>query len=304
MACYRLPLLHRPGNYSIMAAPHRPGIGTRASQFSIADPTIAEKAGKIDDLTDAKAALRKAEEALAKAIISKKKLADEQQQRIAELAHEIKTPLTAMMGFAEIMKDQRLGPIGNKAYVDQAKAVYSAAQHILGVCNAVLAAGPKGGGPATIEKQEANVRAMIAEVVAVFKEMADERGVELLTRIPTAFPKVHTDPVRLRQVLFNVISNAVKFTPPGGRVSVNGRIDPRDGAIILIIRDQGRGMTDSQIEKMLKPYRHDPNASPHGDSGFGLGLPMAVSMMEALDGKLELRSVLNVGSMVTLKLPG
>jgi two-component system, cell cycle sensor histidine kinase PleC len=265
---------------------------------------MAKQARKIDNLKDAKAALRKAEAALAAAIGSKKKLADQQQQRIAELAHEIKTPLTAMMGFAEIMKDQRLGPIGNEAYVDHAKTVYSAAQHILGVCNTVLAANPADEDSAEIEKREVDVRALIAEVVAVFKEMARERGVELRARIPTAFPKVQTDPVRLQQVLFNIISNAVKFTPSGGRVSVNGRVDPRDGALIVIIRDQGRGMTDSQIEKMLKPYKHDPNASPHGDAGFGLGLPVASSMMGTLGGRLELRSVLNVGSIVTLKLPG
>ena len=265
---------------------------------------MAKQVGKINSLQGARAELRKAEAALAKAIDSKRKLVDEQHQRIAELAHEIKTPLTAMMGFAEIMKDQRLGPIGNKAYVDNAKAVFSAATHILGVCNSVLVSDPTGEDLPDLEKQEVNVRAMITEVVAVFKEMASQRGVELRTRVPTAFPKVHTDPVRLQQVLFNIISNAVKFTPSGGRVSVNGRIDPRDGALIVIIRDQGRGMTDSQIEKMLKPYKQDPTASPHGDAGFGLGLPMALSIMDTLGGKLELRSVLNVGSIVTLKLPG
>ena len=265
---------------------------------------MARQADKSNNLADAKAALRKAETALAQAIGAKQKLAEEQQRRVAELAHEIRTPLTAMMGFAEIMKDQRFGPIGNEAYVDHAKAVYLAAQQILGVCNKILVADPADEEPPEIENQEVDVRTMITEVIAAFKEMARERGVELRARVPTAFPKVNTDPVRLQQVLYNIISNAVKFTPSGGRVSVIGRIDPRDGALVVIIRDQGRGMSDSQIEKMLKPYQHDPNASPHGDSGFGLGLPVALSIMETLGGKLELRSVLNVGSIVTLKLPG
>ena len=264
---------------------------------------MADHEDGIDNLDDAKAALRRAEAALVRAAASEKSLAEAQKRRIAELAHEIKTPLTAMLGFTEIMRDERLGPIGNKTYLDHARAVHAAANHMLSVCDSVLTSDPGEDGADAGELQDVNVHALVTEVVAVFKEMARERGVELGSQVPRAFPRIHTDPVRLRQILFNVISNAVKFTPSGGRVSVSGKVDPVDGAILLVIRDQGRGMTDAQIEKMLKPYRHDPAASPHGDTGFGLGLPMAVSMMESLGGKLELRSVLNVGSMVTLKLP-
>ena len=264
---------------------------------------MAKSKARIDSREDAKAALRKAEKALAKALSSEKKLAEGHRKRIAELAHEIKTPLTAMMGFAEIMKDERFGPIGNKAYVDQAKAVHAAATHILGVCENLLVTTAKGKRKPQIVKQEVDVRALVGDVVKVFAEMAKQRGVDLRSCVPAAFPKLRTDPVRLRQVLFNVISNAVKFTPGGGRVSVSGKMDPRDGAVLLIIQDEGKGMSDSEIVKMLKPYTHDPAASPHGDRGIGLGLSTSSAIMKELGGTLELSSVLNVGSVVTLRLP-
>ena len=258
---------------------------------------------KIDAMLDAKNALREAETALALAIQSKRLLGDEYRRRVAELAHEIKTPLTAMMGFAEILKDERLGPLGNQKYVEHAATVYAAANHILSVCENVLTAALPDEPDDTIPLKKVDVRELFAEMISQFGGMAKERGVKLRSRVADGFPILRTDPVRLKQVLYNVLSNAIKFTPAGGRVSIKAEVCVEDGAVILVIQDQGRGIPDAKIVEMLKPYRHDPMASPHGDTGSGLGLSKSVSIMAELGGRLELRSVLNVGSVVTLHLP-
>ena len=264
---------------------------------------------QITDLEQAKSALREAEKALAAVLDREKSQAETHRKKTAELVHELRTPLTAIVGFCEVMKDETFGPLGNDSYREHARIVHAAAMQLLELCDRVLPAAADEIALPSPAMAYIDVGELAQEVLELFSDMAQQRGVQVVADIARDFPVLKTDPVRLRQVLANVVSNAIKFTPAGGRVTLKSRVDPYEGAAILVIQDQGRGIPAEKIVSvlrgmsMLMPTAKGADASPHGDRGSGLGLQIAHRLTEELGGTLEIVSKENVGTIVSIKFP-
>lgn len=257
----------------------------------------------IDTLTNAKNALRRAEVALEKALTNETDVVAAQQQRIAELAHEFRTPLNAVIGYAQMISEEVLGEIGNPAYKDHANTIHQAGLHLLQVCDTLLGEFLDEGEATEIKSEETDAGQIISGVLNLFTWMAKERGVALNSEMDTDFPLLKTDATRLNQVLINLVSNAIKYTPNGGHVCVQGRFDEENGAMILVVQDDGTGISEDDLLKVRKPFERGSAASPHGDGGSGLGLSIAGRLIQELNGKLEISSQQGVGTLVSISLP-
>lgn len=260
-------------------------------------------AHSIDNLTDAKNALRKAEAALESALNLETKLIAEQQQRLAELAHEIRTPLNAVIGYAQMISQEVLGEVGNPAYKDHANTIHQAGLHLMQVCDTLVGEFLEEDKTDQSGFESVDARAVIDGVINLFTWMANERGITLSSDIDVDFPNLETDETRLNQILINLVSNAIKFTPKGGNVRIQGRYEEKDGAMILIVQDDGNGISEEELKKVRQPYERGTTESPHGDKGSGLGLSIAGRLVQELHGKLEISSEKGKGTMVCITLP-
>ncbi len=260
-------------------------------------------ADSVDNLNDAKQALRDAEGALEYALENEKRSIAQQQLRITELAHEVRTPLNAVLGYAQILSEQLMGPLGTPEYVDYARTIQHAANHLLQVCDGMLNEFTPEQQSNSITSEEVDVSQIISSVVDLFARMAKERGVTLTASADDDFPKLRTDPTRLNQVLINLVSNAIKFTPKGGSVNVAARVDKTKGAMILVIQDNGSGMSEAEMLERLKPFVKSEEPAPHGDTGTGLGLTIVQRLIGELQGQMCMASTKGEGTIISIELP-
>lgn len=251
--------------------------------------------------------LRQAETALAEAIEQNHRLKKASNQRLGELAHEIKNPLSAIIGFSDMMVKEKHGALGDPRYQEYADLIHKSALHLLGVCQAELdkARSNALGYNVDLPMQNKPVDAaqLIDETLRELASLAEESGVEIRSEIAADFPILKTDPIRLKQVLYNLVSNAIKFTPDKGLVEVKAKVDELDGAVILVIRDTGFGIATEDMLRVMDPFEQVNENSPHGANGSGLGLAIARRLASEMGAILELRSQPNVGTMATLKFP-
>ncbi|MCW8835264.1 MAG: HAMP domain-containing histidine kinase [Rhodospirillales bacterium] len=248
---------------------------------------------------DPKNALREAERALAGALARER----DNEWQLAELAHELRTPLSAMLTGSEVIAGEHLGPL-KESYRNQAQVVHTAAQQLLAICDRILSeamAREKGETRSIIK--EVNAASMVKDVHQLFAGMAEKRNVKFSASLPPNFPILHTDPVKLHQVLSNVVSNAIKFTPSRGKVTISGNYDSKKDAAIIVVADQGRGMSAMELMNVMQPFVQVDDAAQHGDSGTGLGLAISARLMKELGGRLEVRSQEGVGTVVALHIP-
>ena len=250
---------------------------------------------------DATQALRNAEGALERALEREQHEVEEQHQYLAELAHEIKTPLNALLGYAHMMSEEIHGPLGAPEYKDYTRTIFDAATHLQKICEGILADGSEDRGPMEIE--DVDVGLMIDGVVRMFAGIAADRNVKLGSQIADAFPILRTDARRLNQVLINLVSNAVKFTPGGGSVSVEADFDGAIGAMIFVVSDSGKGIAPERLKNITQPFENGAATSPHGDQSTGLGLSIAERFARQLKGELRIASEENVGTFASVCLP-
>ncbi len=255
---------------------------------------------------DFRRSLREAEAALEKALAEKNDLKKEVMGKVKQFAHDIKNPLTPMIGLSKLMKMGITPPEKTQA---NAEIIHQSALRILGLCEdmlleteSTLEVNDLDSLPQDENKiQDVDAVAMIEEVTSLYQELASERDINLSTQISENFPKIHTVPRHLYRALSNIMSNAMNFTPGGGAVEIIAEIDPSNEAIILVVRDSGEGIPAQQIPQILKPYK--TTNSLHGEKGTGLGLPIVNQQMMGLGGKMEIHSTEHEGTTVTLRFP-
>jgi signal transduction histidine kinase len=250
----------------------------------------------------ARAALINAEAALEHALGAEQKSVVRERQRLSELAHEINTPLNAMIGYTYIIAEELLGPLGNPKYLEQARIIYQASMHLQSICEDILSVASDIKTP-EINLAEVNLSQLTDGIIKLFTGMAEERGVTLAAEIDNEFPQLRTDPRRLNQILINLVSNAIKFTLRGGSVIVQAETHPESGVMILVIADNGQGMAPDKLRDAIQPYQKDDSASPHGDSGSGLGLAIASRLTNEIQGGLLLKSEEGIGTIAAIEMP-
>jgi PAS domain S-box-containing protein len=220
---------------------------------------------------------------------------------LANMSHELRTPLNAIIGFAEMMRDQRLGPVGTPRYVEYAGDIWHSARHLLGVINDLLDVSQIEVGRLRLDERDVAINEAVDEVIRLLRPQAQSTGVELNVSVHGPLPPVTADPLRLKQALLNLIGNALKFTTPGGRVEVDVRAFA--GRVRVEISDTGIGMTDAEIKIALSRFGRVESALSRRYPGAGLGLPLAVELIRLQGGRFDIASVAGKGTCITLSFP-
>jgi PAS domain S-box-containing protein len=220
---------------------------------------------------------------------------------LAAMSHELKTPLNAVLGFSEIIRDEVLGPIGHEAYREYAGDIHKSGARLLSVINDVLDVSRLEGGLVTIEARSENMLDVAEAAIKLARGIThDQRRIEIA--VPADMPSLQVDPRRLAQALGNLLANALKFTPPAGRVCLAVRLQP-DGGVHLLVEDSGIGMAQETIAAALEPFRQLDGSLARRFEGAGLGLSIAKALAELHGGALSVQSAVGEGTTVTIALP-
>jgi PAS domain S-box-containing protein len=253
--------------------------------------------GTVEDVTEKFEQERALRAALRQAEIANKMKAT----FLAAMSHELKTPLNAVLGFSEIIRDEVLGPVGHEGYRDYAGDIHTSGARLLAVINDVLDVSRLEGGLLTIEAHSENVLDVAEGAVKLARGLTqDKRSIEI--DVPVGLPSLYVDPRRLSQALGNLLANALKFTPQGGMVRFAARAQP-DGGVHLMVEDTGIGMAEETIAAALEPFRQLDGSLARRFEGAGLGLSISKALAELHGGRLTVNSAVGEGTTVTIALP-
>ena len=221
---------------------------------------------------------------------------------IANMSHELRTPLNTVIGFAKLISECERRQLTGGQVVEYASLIHDAATHLLAVINDILDISKMQSGKYTLDAREVALPEILQSSLTAFGQNATDVGVSIESRFDPGVPMVRGDPSKLRQVFNSLISNSVKFTPPGGSVHVSATA-LSDGGAMVRIRDTGVGMTKEEIAVALTPFAQIDAGHSRWREGAGLGLPIAKALVQLHGGKLEIRSAKSLGTEVAITLP-
>jgi two-component system, cell cycle sensor histidine kinase PleC len=219
---------------------------------------------------------------------------------LANMSHELRTPLNAIIGFSEVMVQQFFGAMGSDKYVDYARDIHKSGQYLLDVISDILDMSKIEAGRLQLEIKPSSIPAIIEESLRIVVPRAQEGKVDILLKVPKLLD-LEADKRALKQVFINLLANAVKFTPEGGRVSLTAK--RKDQMIVVVIADSGIGIPASDLEKLGRPFEQVENQFTKTKSGSGLGLAISKSLVELHGGSLTVDSEERKGTTVTVLLP-
>ena len=220
---------------------------------------------------------------------------------LANVSHELRTPLNAVIGFSEVMRDALMGPIDNR-YREYAQDIHESGQHLLRLIGDVLDLSKIGAGRLELHEEPVDLGQLMQACHRLLADRAGDGKITLAIDVARDLPVVLADPVRLKQIILNLMTNAVKFTPEGGRVTARAAPDA-EGGVTITIADTGIGMSPQEIVVALEPFRQVDNAMSRRYEGSGLGLPLAKQLTELHGGQLELISEPGTGTTARVRLP-
>jgi signal transduction histidine kinase len=218
----------------------------------------------------------------------------------AETNHELRTPLNAICGMSDAIRLETFGPIGIEKYKEYAHNIHQAGRHLLGIMDNRLSMSRIEAGAEAMNVEEVDVGGVIEETSKILETVAVKAGVLLDVHIEPDLPVIETDKGKLRQVMVNLLTNAIKYTPAKGRVLLTAKRNEQKGVLVLVVSDTGVGMTAEDLHSVMKPYHRIPRGD---EEGSGLGLPIARKLVEMMGGKMELRSLKGRGTSVQIELP-
>ena len=221
---------------------------------------------------------------------------------LARMSHDLRTPLHGIIGFAEMIRDQMVGPIGREIYVDYAHDIHQSGVHLLRLINDVLDLSKIEAGHFELASDRIEVAVVIRESVHVVGPLARQRQLALSYAVAPDLPPLTGDERTLRQMMFNLLSNAIKFTEPGGSVTVTAG---RNGAggLDITVADSGMGIEAGDLELVFTEFGQAGNPRTRPAEGTGLGLVIVRSLIELHGGGITLHSEPGDGTAVTLSFP-
>ncbi|MGV8996615.1 MAG: sensor histidine kinase [Parvibaculaceae bacterium] len=220
---------------------------------------------------------------------------------LATMSHELRTPLNAIIGFSELMNLEIFGPLGNEKYVSYSKDINESGTHLLDLVSDILDLSRVEGGSDTLFEEQVHVGDIAAQVLKSTKVLADKSGVQCSLDVSGSLPKLIADERKIRQILTNLVSNAIKFNNPDGTVSVKLHCDAKGFSIS--VHDNGIGMSESDIPKALTRFGQVDGNLNRRYEGLGIGLSIVQALTEQHGGALDVKSKLNVGTTMTVVLP-
>ncbi len=268
-----------------------------------ASPIIYITMGFVYEVAHKSTALARMTENLAIAFHNAEEANEAKSRFLANMSHELRTPLNAVIGFSDIMLNQRFGRIENPRYVDYAKDINSSGIHLLGIINDILDLSKIESGEASVEPEnEFDIVTVIESACAMLRPLAARQQVALAIDVPDQRYVLLAVERMVRQVLLNILSNAIKYTGATGTVRLT--VDRRsNGALTISVVDTGIGMTAEEIRVAMSPFGQVKSKLSGIHAGTGLGLPLAKAMMDMHGGSLVIRSVPGRGSSVALRFP-
>ena len=221
---------------------------------------------------------------------------------LARVSHEIRTPLNAIIGFSEMMVEERFGPIGSPRYLEYAHDIGNSGKHVLDIVNDLLDISKIEAGQEQMEFVAVSLNEHLAESVSLLQPMANSQRVIIRTSLSASVPEVVADRRSIKQIALNLLSNAIRFTPSGGQIVVSTSYEP-SGNVVIRIRDTGIGMNRKELEQAMKPFGQvGPGPRQRGD-GTGLGLPLTKAMVEANRAQFDIVSTPSEGTLVSIAFP-
>lgn len=256
---------------------------------------------------------RAEKDALIAELESEKSISDEARRRaeaanvaksrfLATMSHELRTPLNAILGFSEVMKDEVMGKMENKNYKEYAGNIHSSGRHLLNLINEILDLSRIEAGRYELHEEPVRLTDIAEDCHRLLKLRAESKGLEIVLDFEDRLPQIWVDERAMRQVCLNLLSNALKFTPKGGRITVRVATTD-DGGQVMSVKDTGPGIPKDEIPKVLQAFGQGSLAHQTAEGGTGLGLPIVQNLVELHDGAFHLRSELRKGTEAIVLLP-
>lgn len=221
---------------------------------------------------------------------------------LANISHELRTPLNAVIGYADLIRHKTFGPIRPAQYSGYIDSIHQSGEHLMNSINALLNLARIDAGAIALEEEPVCVKTLIAQTVELIQTEADTLDVTLVSTVPDDFPRIMGDPQLLRQALLNLISNAVKFSPSNAKVRITAARTARSG-VRITVGDRGPGIPESELPRIILPFKQAKHGPGRTGIGTGLGLSLAKAFIELHEGRLHLLSQEGRGTRAILTLP-
>ena len=310
-----VPESHRPVLEHLERLARRDGVGSlgagyeaigRVRQGGLVPLHIT--IGRIEDGEKLCAVLRdvtawkRSEEELINARRAAEKASTAKSEFLAKISHEIRTPLNAIIGFSEVMMDERFGPIGSERYRQYLKDIHAAGGHLISLLSDLLDLSKIEAGKLDLTFVSVNLNDLVQQCVAIMQQQANRERVIIRTSLHGNLPQIVADARAMRQIMLNLLSNSIKFTGAGGQVIIS-TAQTDDHEVVLRVRDTGSGMTEKELQIALEPFRQVPTVTHWDAGGTGLGLPITKALAEANQAYFRLTSRVDDGTLAEVIFP-
>ena len=246
-------------------------------------------------------AWKRSEEELINAKRAAEKASTAKSEFLAKISHEIRTPLNAIIGFSEVMMDERFGPIGSERYRQYLKDIHASGGHLISLLNDLLDLSKIEAGKLELTFVSVNLNDLVQQCVAIMQQQANRERVIIRTSLHANLPQIVADARAMRQIMLNLLSNSIKFTGAGGQVIIS-TAQTDDHEVVLRVRDTGSGMSEKELQIALEPFRQVPTVTWDA-GGTGLGLPITKALAEANQAYFRITSRVDEGTLAEVIFP-
>ncbi len=279
-------------------------VGTDITELRLREADLKANEIALNNTVDVLRKSQKSIVELAERYESEKIRAEEASQSksdfLASMSHELRTPLNAINGFSDIMQKEMFGPLGDPRYKEYVNDILFSGQHLLSLINDILDMSKIEAGKMTLNTEVMYLHELVAQVVRMIRGRADDANLQLDVEVDEV-KEIEADPRSVKQVLLNLLTNAVKFTPEGGTVSVE--LIQKISGVVVKVSDTGIGISPENIEKLAKPFEQVHDETTKQAEGTGLGLALSKSLVELHGGKFQIESLVGKGTTVIFSLP-
>src|SRR5215475_6655594 len=262
--------------------------------------------GRIGDSTDTLCVAfrditrwKRAEAELTQAKREAKRASSAKSDFLARVSHEIRTPLNAIIGFSEVMMEERFGPVGGERYREYLKDIHASGGHLLSLINDLLDLSKIEAGKLELSFASVSLNDLTQQCVAIMQPQANRERIIIRTSLPPTVPRIVADARSVRQIVLNLLSNSIKFTGAGGQVIVSTALND-NGDVALRVRDTGIGMSEKDLAAAIEPFRQLQTSVGGVANGTGLGLPLTKALAEANRARFHIKSAPKVGTLVEI----